>query len=258
MPSDTTEYLKVIVRALINNEKINSISYLFLGQKGSIKLVAKKAACLLPNSFNEYERFQKKYGLKCRYKVVPNGIDDNILKNELHSTLKESDLIICVGRIEPYKNQLEVIKALNNTNFRLVIIGAHSANAASYYEECKNSAAGNVILAGRVSQDELINYYKKAKVHVLASWFETTGLSSLEAASQRCNVVITGKGDTKEYFEDYGFYCEPHSEKSILNAVEKAAAADFDERLHTKIYQQYTWRHAAEKTLEAYKEVLQA
>ena len=40
--------------------------------------------------------------------------------------------------------------------------------------------------------------------------------------------------------------------------MEKAAAADFDERLHTKIYQQNTWRHAAEKTFEAYKEVLQA
>jgi glycosyltransferase involved in cell wall biosynthesis len=258
LPGDTTEYLKVIARALINNEKINSISYLFLGQKKSVKLVAKKAACLLPNSFNEYKRFQKKYGLNCKYKVVPNGIDDNILKNELQSTLKEPDLIICVGRIEPYKNQLNVIKALNNTNFRLVIIGAHSANATSYYEECKNKAAANVFLAGRVSQDELVNYYKKAKVHVLASWFETTGLSSLEAASQRCNVVITDKGDTKEYFEGYGFYCEPHSEKSILNAVEKAAASDFDERLHTKIYQQYTWMHAAEKTLEAYKEVLQA
>ena len=112
--------------------------------------------------------------------------------------------------------------------------------------------------AGRVSQDELIDYYKKAKVHVLASWFETTGLSSLEAASQRCNVVITGKGDAKEYFEDYGFYCEPDSEKSIFEAVKKAAKADFDERLHTKIYKQYTWMHAAEKTLEAYREVLQA
>lgn len=258
MPGDTTEYLKVIARAIINNEKINSISYLFLGQKMSVKLVAKKAACLLPNSFNENERFQKKYNLSCRYKVVPNGIDDNVLKRELQPTLKEPDLIICVGRIEPYKNQLKVIKALNNTNYRLVIVGAPSANAAFYYEECKKNAAANVFLAGRVSQDELICYYKKAKVHVLASWFETTGLSSLEAASQRCNVVITHKGDTKEYFEDYGFYCEPDSEQSILNAVTKAAAADFDERLYTKIYQQYTWMCAAEKTLEAYKEVLRA
>ena len=257
LSGDKTEYIKVIARAIINSEKINSLSYLLLGQKRSVQLIAKKAACLLPNSFNEYQRFKKQYRIEQHFKVVPNGIDDTILKKDLAAPDKDPLLIICVARIEPYKNQLKLIKALNNTDFKLVIVGTHSINAAKYYEECKNRAAANVIFAGRISQQELINYYKKAKVHVLASWFETTGLSSLEAASQRCNVVITDKGDTREYFEDYGFYCEPDSEKSIFNAVQKAAKTDFDERFHTKIYQQYTWMQAARKTLEAYKEVLQ-
>ena len=256
LSGDKTEYLKVIARAIINNEKINSLNYLFLGQKRSVKIIAKKAACLLPNSFNEYQRFKNQYRVEQHFKVIPNGIDDTIFKKELPSSDKDPFLVICVARIEPYKNQLNLIKALNNTKFRLVIIGAHSTNASVYYNECKKTAASNVYLASRVSQEELSNYYKKAKVHVLPSWFETTGLSSLEAASQRCNVVITEKGDTREYFEDYGFYCEPEFEASILEAVEKAAEADFDERLHTKIYQHCTWMEAAKKTLEAYEEAL--
>jgi len=38
------------------------------------------------------------------------------------------------------------------------------------------------------------------QVHMLPSWFETTGLSSIEAAVMHCNIVITDKGDTREYF----------------------------------------------------------
>jgi glycosyltransferase involved in cell wall biosynthesis len=91
---------------------------------------------------------------------------------------------------------------------------------------------------------------------VLPSWFETTGLSSLEAAAMRCNIVITDKGDTTEYFEHYAFYCDPASPESIYSAVNNAATSDFDERLYKKIYSQYTWLQTSERTLEAYKETL--
>ena len=254
-PADFTEYLKVIARSVINNEKISSPSYLWLGQRNAIKAVAKKAFCLLPNSESEYRRFSKAYNTSCRYKVVPNGIDEEIFKNELPGGSKDKNLVICVGRIERRKCQLSIIKALNNTKFEFIIIGAPATNEQSYYKECKQAAASNISFVQSLPQQDLIAYYKRAKVHVLASWFETTGLSSLEAASQRCNIVITDKGDTREYFEDYAFYCDPGSEQSILDAVNKAAAEDFDERLHTKIYREYTWMQAAEKTLSAYNEI---
>lgn len=256
LPGDFTEYLKVIARSIINREKISSASYLWLGQRRSIKLIAKQAACLLPNSHSEYNRFSRAFNINCRYRMVPNGIDENIFRDEAGSVLKDNSLVICVGRVELRKSQLKLIRALNNTDFRLIIIGAPATNSKEYYDECKKIAAANVSFVSSIPQEELIAYYKKAKVHVLASWFETTGLSSLEAASQRCNIVITDKGDTREYFEDYAFYCDPSSEQSILEAVQKASAAEFNEALHTKIYRQYTWTQAARETLIAYTEAL--
>ncbi len=58
----------------------------------------------------------------------------------------------------------------------------------------------------------------------MPSWFETTGLSSLEAAAMGCNIVITRKGDAYEYFGDYAYYCDPESPDSIFKAIEKAAS----------------------------------
>ena len=136
------------------------------------------------------------------------------------------------------------------------MIGSPSPNQVSYYEKCKEIAASNVSFIENIEQEKLVDYYKDAKVHVLPSWFETTGLSSLEAGAMGCNLVITDKGDTKEYFEDFAFYCDPSSVESIFEAVAKAAAANNDRRLQQKIFSQYTWSNTAGLTLQAYNEVL--
>ena len=73
------------------------------------------------------------------------------------------------------------------------------------------------------------------------SWFETTGLSSLEAAALGCNIVITNKGDTKEYFGDQAWYCDPSSPDSIRRAVDEAAASGSNGALQKKIVSEYTW-----------------
>jgi glycosyltransferase involved in cell wall biosynthesis len=71
-----------------------------------------------------------------------------------------------------------------------------------------------------------------------------------------CGVVITDKGDTREYFGEDAVYCNPASPASIREAIEKAAAAGPSESLQSRIFSQYTWLQTAEKTLEAYREVV--
>ena len=107
-----------------------------------------------------------------------------------------------------------------------------------------------------VEQEQLIDYYKSAKVHVLPSWFETTGLSSLEAAAMGCSIVITDKGDTKEYFGNHAVYCSPSSASDILSAVEKAAGLPVNDVLQQKIFTQYTWQQASRRTAEGYKKII--
>ncbi len=93
-------------------------------------------------------------------------------------------------------------------------------------------------------------------MHVLPSWFETTGLSSLEAAAMGCNLVITRKGDTEEYFGDMAYYCEPDDISSIREAVLNAYSAPKNPKLKDHILENYTWNKTAEQTLNAYKTVL--
>lgn len=255
IPADTIEYVKAIARSLINSEKIMSPSYILQGHKRSVQQIIRKASMLLPNSHSEYKRLKAHYKTGNNYRVIPNGIDTALFKNP-GQIVKDPLLVICVGRIEGRKNQLNVIRALNGTKYQLILIGSPSANQPEYYEHCRKEAAANVSFIDNIPQKDLLEYYRKAKVHILASWFETTGLSTLEAAALGCNIIVTDKGDTKEYFEEYAWYCEPDSIESILSAVEKACAAECSEQLQVKVLSQYTWRQAAAKTLEAYSAVI--
>jgi glycosyltransferase involved in cell wall biosynthesis len=248
---DGIEYLKTIARWLMRKDHLSSLSYTWKGQRNSIIQILGATAMILPNSESEYNRIRSHYPCTAEYVVVPNGIDPLKFKYD-KAVIKDENLVICAARIEGIKNQLNLIKALNNTRFRLLIIGASAPNQGDYYRECRDIAADNIRFIDRMPQDELVNHYQQAKVHVLPSWFETTGLSSIEAAAMGCNIVITDKGDTREYFGDDAFYCEPSSPQRILMAVEQASASPFNENLFKKIHQSYTWKQAAIQTLKAY------
>lgn len=55
-------------------------------------------------------------------------------------------------------------------------------------------SSSNVFFLGQVEHDKLPQFYKLAKVHILASWMETPGLSSLEAAVMKNEYSCNQKG----------------------------------------------------------------
>ncbi|MDP9079234.1 MAG: glycosyltransferase family 4 protein [Bacteroidota bacterium] len=252
LPGDSVEYLKTIARWVLGKDHLSSYDYLWRGQRNSIIEILRRATMILPNSESEYKRVQENYPCKIDHLVVPNGINPD--KFPFDPEIKKDErLVICVARIEGRKNHINLIKALNNTKFKLVLIGAAAPNQGDYYRECRTIAANNITFLDRIPQIELLGYYQRAKVHILPSWFETTGLSSIEAAVMHCNIVITDKGDTREYFGDDAFYCDPADPASILAGVEHASAAQFDEGLRDRILKKYTWKQAAIQTLKAYQ-----
>ena len=254
MNTDNIEYIKAVGRWVLGRDRLMSNDYLWKGQRKSIESLLSRTGRLLPNSQSEYERLAARYSVKCDYTVVVNGIERSIF-HPGNFIKKDPQLVICVARIEGVKNQLNLIRALNNTQFRLLIIGAPAPNQAGYYTTCRAEAATNIRFIEHVPQKELSGYYQRAKVHVLPSWFETTGLSSLEAGAMGCNLVITAKGDTRSYFGEDAVYCDPASPENIYKAVAEAAAKAEDTILAEKINTHYTWQQAAIQTLSAYQTI---
>ncbi len=256
MSSDKVEYAKTMLRYIMKKDKLISASYILKGQRKSITEILSRAKSLLPNSELEYAAIKNSYKVHPKYTVVPNGISKELFQDN-NKTEKNPFMVVCAARIEGLKNQLNLIKALNNSVYQLFIIGNPAPNQISYYQECKKFAASNISFIDHLPQEELLNYYKKAKVHILPSWFETTGLSSLEAAAMGCNIVITDCGYTKEYFGEDAIYCNPESLESIFNAVADASKQTQNGILQKTILSHYTWEQAALQTIKAYKQALE-
>lgn len=254
---NTQEYIKCIARAIKNGEKIISKKYLYLGHKRSIQYILARTSHLLPNSHSEYKRLKNDFAEAGAYSTIPNAIDThtyNIAKENIVN--KEEGTVLCVARFEPRKNQLNIIKSLASTSYKLTFAGNVAPNHINYYLECKRVAGDKATFLDFVPENKIVELYRQHKVHILASWFETTGLSSLEAAACGCNIVISKKGDTEEYFGTNAFYCDPGSIESIRKAVDKAMAADVNETFIKYIQEHYNWEVTARETLKVYKEVL--
>ena len=255
---DAQEYIKTVSKALLRREQIMATDYLWMGHKRSVKRVISNASMLLPNSDNEYRRLIASYGIKKNYAVVPNAADAELFNCSPEETRrKDKNRVLCVARIELLKNQLNLIRALNNSPYQLYLVGDPAPHHGDYYKACRKISASNIHFISGVEQMELTVLYKKAKVHILPSWFETTGLASLEALYCGCNIVVTDRGDTPEYFDPaFCTNCDPSSSASIRAAVDRAASMEPDMNYIELMKAKCNWQKAASITLQAYQQVL--
>lgn len=255
--------IKSLLRDL-TKKKIHRGYFLMLykGSYSLMKEIIEYSDMLLPNSEKEALRIQNEFNLniKNKYRVIPNSVNTTIFNDNLsekEDSFKEfKDCILCVARIEGRKSILNLMRAVKDLPYKLVFVGNFSQNQKKYVRKVKKEAGKNVFFLSSRSQQELKILYHRAKVHALVSWMETPGLSSLEAAVMNCNLVITKKGDTEEYFGNKAFYCEPNDVESIKNAIIEAYTAPINIELKEKILKHYTWEQTAQKTKNAYEEVL--
>ncbi|MFZ0394980.1 MAG: glycosyltransferase family 4 protein [Terracidiphilus sp.] len=248
---------KIAGRMLFNGEyNRGTFAVLAAGYRRAQERLISMAGILLPNSQSEMRRIENDFpAVRTKpWAVVPNAVDSGIFSLQAAKPIEEfRDSVMCVGRIEGRKCQLELVRAMKGTDLKLVLIGKPAPNQLRYYDQIKQEAGRNTILLGEIPHQDLARYYASCKVHALVSWMETTGLSSLEAGVMGANLVITEEGDTRDYFGDLAHYCRPDSLASIRDAVLAAYHEPRTSALRERILERYTWRKAAEATLAAYQ-----
>lgn len=218
------------------------------------------AKLIISNSQMEKEFVSRNFMLSGKKMIViPNAVEADIFLNgkpeNFISRHRMRDFVLCVGRIEERKNQLNLIRAMRGIQSKLVIIGEAPVHQIDYLNTCirESKKGGNVIFLGGMNREDLADAFAAAKVHVLPSWWENTGLVSLEAALSGCNIVTTDRCPGKEYFGTFAWYCNPGNLSSIRVAVLNALQSPREERLKNFILSNFTWEKVGEKLIQAYK-----
>lgn len=205
---------------------------------------------------------------RARMRISPLGIDADLYgqtftEAELAAFRRKYDLqpgYVCqVARIEEKKNQLAVIQALYDDPVPLVFVGKDSPYyAPGYADRCRELGArrGRVKFLGWLPEAELPLLYAAGAAHILPSWVELPGLSSLEAGAAGARIISTQVSALRELFGGRVWTCDPYDTGSIRAATLAALAAPPDADLRGRLLTEFSWPAAAAANLALYEETL--
>jgi glycosyltransferase involved in cell wall biosynthesis len=154
------------------------------------------------------------WGVNREISCIPNGI--STIKPQSNS--QEFDLI-SVCRLVKWKNLDKLITANSMSKTRLVIVG--SGPEEKSLKKLASDLNSNVIFAGQLSEQEVINYLFRSKVFVLISDYEGLSFSLLQAmACGLPSIVSNIKGNLDVISGNIdGIVVDLNKPSSLIDAV---------------------------------------
>lgn len=220
------------------------------------------ADLLLPNSRAEAHQLMRHFGVPAsQIHCVPNGADPNMSQATARPFFEKFGVIrfvLLAGRIEPRKNQLAVLRAMQDQDVPIVVLGDPVPGHEDYYEACRRAGGEHTRFVPRMDHDDpmLASAYAACGCLVLPSWFETPGLVALEAGLSGAPLVLTDRGAAPEYFGPLATYVAPNDLRGIRHAIMRNVRAPRSRELADLIRFQFSWSTVASLTRDAYRRVL--
>ncbi|NQT12265.1 MAG: glycosyltransferase [Planctomycetes bacterium] len=217
---------------------------------------------LLPNSNAEADQLVRHLQAPTdRIHVTPNGADERMARADPAPFVKRfgtRDFLLSAGRIEPRKNQLGLLRAMQGTKVPIVVLGDAVPGYEWYARNCRRAAGSNVRFVGRLDHDDplLSSAYAACGCLVLASWYETPGLVALEAGMSGVPLVLPEGGCAREYFGDKAGYVRPNDLAGIRREVLRALCRGRSPGLAQHVRDNFSWAAAAQATLAGYRKVI--
>lgn len=198
--------------------------------------------------------------------VIPNGVKGDFLekydKRKAVNKIKEKygidNYILCVNRIESRKNHQMLIDAydelkLAEQDIQMVFIGNNTLNTKELTESIENLKAKypkHFHWFKFIEDDDLMDFYRAARLFVYPSKAEGFGIPPIEAAAMRINTMCaenTAMADF-EFFGDNLFNAydlEEFELKLLKNLNNPPHQIDLDE-ISWVISQRYSWETGAD------------
>lgn len=149
--------------------------------------------------------------------TIPHGVDTHTF----HPSTDGHRTLLFVGRVDPIKGLDLLIDAIRlyNKDVKLNIVGGPSKGEDNY-ENIKSYASGlRINFTGRIKHNQLIEYYSKAAMVIVPSYYESFGLVGLEAmASARPVIGFKDTGLAETVGKDAGILVE-RSERKLARAI---------------------------------------
>lgn len=173
---------------------------------------------LISNSKYVKRRIKKYYKREAKVIYPPVGT------NYFTPANASQDYYLIVSRFVSYKKIDLAIKAFNKLEKKLIVVG--SGTEEKYL---KSLAKSNIIFAGRVSDEELLNYFQRCKALVFPGK-EDFGIIPVEAQACGRPVIAFAAGGTLETVEHLktGYLFKEQTINCLVSAVKEFEQYEYD------------------------------
>ena len=150
------------------------------------------------------------------YEHIINIKEDNSILEKYN--LKYKSFVLAVGGGSAKKNLFTAmaLKKCSNSDVPLVISGNIPVEVLTKLNEYNN-----IIIIGRVSDNELVSLYKNALCLCFPSIAEGFGIPPIEAMALNCPVIVSNRDSLPEVCGNAALYCDPDNIKSLVIQLEK-------------------------------------
>jgi len=209
-----------------------------------------------------------------KIRVMLNGFDDLYIamnEDEKKSIRKDYDLngkmaVLFVGRINDkrkgLRDLLRAFSMLRTDNVNLLVVGGGEQRGIKTLIE-ELGIYDSVNLLGKVSDAELRRLYCICDLYVSSSFYESFGLTLVEAMSCKKPVIARDVGGIGEVVSDEnGILLSDDSPRALAKAIDKVFS-DYDtyerigERNRNYVLNKFSWTRAVQSLEEAVMELVE-
>ncbi|HEU4966108.1 MAG TPA: glycosyltransferase family 1 protein [Candidatus Saccharimonadales bacterium] len=218
------------------------------------------------SDFTKRELIERLGVAENKVEVIYPGVDHDIFKPRSR-TNQARPYILYTGSEVPRKNFLSLIDAFRElkreasfSDLMFVKVGASddAHMRAIAIERIRSYGLGDAVrFTGRITDDELAQYYTMAECFIFPSFYEGFGLPPLEAMACGCPVIVANAAALPEVVGEAGLKVDPSNVKQLTDTLRQVL---MQAALRRKLSLQglerasaFSWDRAAEQTARFYE-----
>lgn len=217
---------------------------------------------LITVSESSGETLQEVFGVAAsKIHIIPHGIDNELFSKPTTGTevvrqQLPNEYLLYLGNIEPRKNLIPLVDAVDKLKIPLVIAGRAAWNSEEI--ERRIALSPNTIRLGFVSNEDRVFLLQNCKAFIFPSLYEGFGFPVLEAMAAGAPVLATRRGSLRDVAGPAGHIKDVTSE-AIAEALEQYLG---DEQWLASVIPEgkawaktFTWENSVSAHARLYQEI---
>ena len=200
-----------------------------------------------------------------KFSIVPNGINTKLFYPIDQIEREKNRLIVTNSADTPLKGLFFLFQAVaeleKSQDVNITVVGEPKKNGDMVKLIQKLGIGHRIHFTGRIDDREFVQQYARATIAVVPSVYEGFGLPVGEAMACGVPVISTTGGALPEVVGDAGILVRPANSAALAGAIREllnnpTRAKKLGMAGYRRVQKHFTWEKAAEKTVAAYREVI--